>query len=131
MSATLEILYVDDEPDIRTIAVMALELEEGLSVHAAASGVEALALVARENLRPGVALLDVMMPGMDGPALLAELREEPGFETIPVIFMTAKARDDDVARYRELGAIGVVSKPFDPMTLAAEVRALLAIAQTD
>ena len=127
MSAGLEILYVDDEPDIRTIAVMALELEDGISVRTAASGPEALALVASGNLRPDVVLLDVMMPGMDGPQLLAELRKVQGFEAIPVIFMTAKARGDDVARYRELGAIGVVSKPFDPMTLAGQVRALLAI----
>lgn len=126
MSKILQVLYVDDEPDIRTIAVMAMELDGGLSVHPASSGREALDLV-EGGLIPDVALLDVMMPEMDGPELFAKLRERADFADVPVIFMTAKARTDDIARYRDLGAIGVVVKPFDPMNLAGEIRSLLGV----
>ena len=126
MTTPLQILCVDDEPDIRTIAVMAMELDGRLAVTAAGSGAEALALV-EGGLAPDVALLDVMMPGMDGPELFARLRERADFADVPVIFMTAKARTDDITRYRDLGAIGVVVKPFDPLNLADEIRSLLGV----
>jgi CheY-like chemotaxis protein len=69
-------------------------------------------------------VLDVMMPGMDGPALLKRMRKEPGLAQIPVIFMTAKASAEETERLRQLSAIGVIAKPFDPMTLGKQVRAL-------
>ena len=75
---------------------------------------------------PQMVLLDVMMPGMDGPTTMASLRTLPGGAAMPVAFMTAKVQSHEVSRYRDMGAIGVISKPFDPMTLADQVRALWA-----
>jgi len=114
----------DDDPDLRTIAEVALSTVGGLVVRAVASGAEALAAAREEP--PDVVLLDVMMPGLDGPSTLERLRAEPATRAIPVIFMTAKVQDHEVARYRALGAAAVIRKPFDPMTLAAQVRAIVA-----
>jgi two-component system, cell cycle response regulator len=116
------VLYVDDEPDLRLIAQTALNLAPGLTVHTAESGEQALEM-ARE-LRPDLLLLDVMMPGLDGPATLKQLRADPGGARIPVIFITAKATPDNVARLRALGASAVIAKPFDPMQLSAQVLSL-------
>lgn len=117
-----EVLYVEDDPDIRAVAQMALEVVGGLKVCSCAGGREALQ--ALMHCRPDVVLLDVMMPDLDGPATLALLREQPASRATPVIFMTAKAQGAEVDRFRALGAIGVITKPFDPMTLADQVRAL-------
>jgi len=125
MTAQIRILCVDDDPDIRTIAVMALGLDPGMEVRSVGSGAEALALLNEGGWRPDVVLLDVMMPGMDGPAVLATIRGRSETSALPVIFMTARARKADVDAYRDLGAIGVIVKPFDPLTLAGEVRALI------
>lgn len=123
MSAVLQrVLYVEDDSDIRTIASMALEVVGGLTLQACASGAEALA--AAGPFAPQLLLLDVMMPGMDGPTTLARLREQPALRDVPVIFMTAKVQASEVAQYKALGALGVISKPFDPMTLAGQVQAL-------
>ena len=73
---------------------------------------------------PDVVVLDVMMPGMDGPTLLKRMRRDPDLAHIPVIFMTAKVSSEEAERFRELSAIGVIAKPFDPMTLAGQVRSL-------
>jgi CheY-like chemotaxis protein len=125
MTAQIRILCVDDDPDIRTIAVMALGLDPVMEVRSASSGVEALAMLAEPAWQPDVVLLDVMMPGMDGPAVLATIRSKSDTIALPVIFMTARARKADVDAYRDLGAIGVIVKPFDPLALAREVRALI------
>ncbi|WP_018428793.1 response regulator [Hoeflea sp. 108] len=117
------ILYVDDEDDIREIAQMSLELEPGFSVRQCSSGSEALGEAA--GWQPDLILLDVMMPEMDGPETLRRLAEQPSTAAIPVIFITAKTQLHEVERYRSMGAIGVVAKPFDPMKLAAEVKQLL------
>lgn len=122
--STFDILYVDDDPDIRTIVEMALGLDPGVAVQVAASGEEALAL-AGKGAPPDVALLDVMMPGMDGPTLMDRLHDQPHNRDVPVIFMTARARRADVDAYRDRGAIGVIVKPFDPIRLVAEIRALV------
>ena len=123
MSTMLQrVLYVEDDTDIRTIASMALEVVGGLTLHACASGAEALA--AAGAFAPQLFLLDVMMPGMDGPTTLARLRELPAMRDVPVIFMTAKVQASEVEQYKALGALGVISKPFDPMTLAGQVQAL-------
>ena len=120
MSKSLaRILYVEDEPDIRAIAQMALEAVGGFTVIACASGSEALASAPGANA--DLLLLDVMMPGMDGPSTLKALRELPATANTPVIFMTAKVQAAEVAQYRELGAIDVIHKPFDPMELAAQI----------
>lgn len=113
------ILYVDDEPDIRLVASMALGLDPSLRVDTADSGEQALALLPR--LRPDLVILDVMMPGLDGPTTLARMRADPALRSIPVVFMTAKAMPEEQARYLSLGAAGVIPKPFDPMRLAGQV----------
>jgi two-component system OmpR family response regulator len=117
-----KVLYVEDDADIRTIASLALETVGGLTLQACASGAEALAQAAA--FAPDLLLLDVMMPCMDGPTTLSRLRELPVTRDVPVIFMTAKVQASEVQHYKSLGALGVISKPFDPMTLAKEVQAL-------
>jgi CheY-like chemotaxis protein len=114
------ILYVEDDADIRTIAAMALEAVGGFSVVSCSSGMEALA--AAPEARCDLILLDVMMPGMDGLATLDALRRLPGTAATPVIFMTAKVQASEVQTYMSIGATGVISKPFDPMTLSDQVR---------
>ncbi|KLE34903.1 response regulator [Aurantiacibacter luteus] len=120
----MRVLYVDDEPDIREIAEMALGLDPGFEVRTAGSGKEALALM--EAWAPQVALLDVMMPGMDGPTLLARLREDARYVALPVIFVTARAQRSELQTFATMDAVGVIGKPFDPMTLADRVRELIA-----
>ncbi len=116
------ILLVDDEPDIRRIGELTLARVGGFTVHLASSGTEAVEAAA--GCAPDVILLDVMMPGMDGAATLAALRADARTTAIPVIFMTAKVQAKEVERYRSLGAVGVISKPFDPMTLSDQIRAI-------
>jgi len=118
------VMYVDDEPDIRAIVELSLNAIAGLDVVACASGEEALAKVGAAP--PQLILLDVMMPGMDGPATLAALRGRPDTAAIPVVFLTAKVQPNEVVRLKELGAVDVIAKPFDPMTLGAEVKAIWA-----
>jgi CheY-like chemotaxis protein len=117
-----EILYVDDEPDIREIVQMALGLVPTLSVNTADSGTRALQSM--QASKPDLVLLDVMMPNMDGPTTLQHMRSQPELQSIPVIFMTAKAMPQEVARFRALGAAAVIAKPFDPMLLAEHVFAI-------
>ena len=118
-----KVLLVDDEPDIRRIGQISLEHVGKWKVVQAQSGLQALSVAASE--KPDVILLDVMMPELDGPGTFARLREDPATAAIPVIFMTAKAQPHEVASYRALGAAGVIAKPFDPMSLPAEVRAIV------
>jgi CheY-like chemotaxis protein len=120
MNSLASVLYVDDEPDIREIAALALGLDGTLDVRTAGSGIEALA-AARERA-PDLMLLDVMMPDLDGPATLARFRAEAALATIPVVFVTAKTLPSELARFRALGAADVLSKPFDPMRLLEQVR---------
>ena len=122
---TLKVFYVDDEPDIREVAVMSLELDSEIEVQTASSGAEALVMLDGGQWRPDVFLLDVMMPEMDGPSLLAEIRKRPALSEIPAIFITARAQVHELDRFREAGAVGVIPKPFDPMTLPAELRSAL------
>lgn len=117
-----KVMMVDDEPHIRRIGELSLRGVGKWNVVLAGSGKEAIDLARREQ--PDVILLDVMMPGMDGPATLAELRGAPDTAAIPVIFLTAKAQRHEVERYRMLGAAGVLTKPFDPMTLPDEIRTI-------
>ncbi len=116
------ILYVEDEPDIQAVARLALENLGGFTVEVCSSGKEALSKIA--SYTPELILLDVMMPGMDGPTTLAELRKIPACAATPVVFMTAKVQPQEVAHYISLGAIDVIPKPFDPMTLADKVRSI-------
>lgn len=116
------VLYIDDEPDIRQIVQLSLGLAPGLTIHTGDSGEQALSLA--RTLKPDLVLLDVMMPGLDGPSTLARMRAEASLARFPVVFMTAKAMPQEVARFHELGAIGVIPKPFDPMKLADQVFAI-------
>jgi CheY-like chemotaxis protein len=116
------ILYVDDEPDIREVVQMSLSLIGNVDVQACESGEQALVML--PGLRPDLVLLDVMMPRMDGPTTLTRMRADPALAGIPVIFMTAKALPQEVARFREMGAVAVIPKPFDPMQLGHQVVAI-------
>lgn len=126
MTGTLSILYVDDEPDIRLIVEMALSIRPGITVRTAGSGEEALDLMLGQGWYPDVVMVDVMMPGLTGPDVLAAIRAEPATEAIPVIFVTARARPQDVEAYVSLGAKGVITKPFDPLKLADQLLSLIA-----
>jgi CheY-like chemotaxis protein len=119
----IRILVVDDEPDIREVVDVSLGLDREFKMRACASGADALVMAAEWS--PTLILLDVMMPRMDGPATLANLRRNPRTAQIPVVFLTARTQTDEIAQYLSLGAQGVLSKPFNPMTLAASVRSYL------
>lgn len=120
MTELMKIMYVDDEADIRTIVQFALEDEEDFELKICASGQEALDAVG--SYRPDLVLLDVMMPGMDGPTTLQRLREQPEWARLPIAFVTAKVQPQEVAHFKAIGAVDVIAKPFDPMVLADQVR---------
>ena len=116
------ILMVEDEPDIQTVAKLALEAVGGFNVEICSSGLEALEKAPAFN--PDLILMDVMMPGMDGPTTFQELQKITELSSTPVIFMTAKVQPQEVQQYKDLGALDVIAKPFDPMTLAENVRSI-------
>ena len=116
----LRVLHVDDEPDIRELVEISLSLDPELSVKSCASGAEALD--AATAWSPDLILIDVMMPVMDGPQTLGNLRDHAATAGIPVVFMTARAQARELAHFLSLGAAGVIPKPFDPMTLAGTVK---------
>jgi DNA-binding response OmpR family regulator len=118
------ILYVDDEEDIAEVAAMALELDPKFEVRTCFSGAAAISEAA--NWLPDIILLDVMMPGMDGPTTFGRLRKQPETAETPVIFITARTQAQEVDALRQIGALDVFAKPFDPMRLAAMVRERLA-----
>jgi two-component system OmpR family response regulator len=122
MKKCQSVLYVDDDPDICQAVQTTLCLIAGLEVQTANSGERAIDLA--YELRPDLIILDVMMPGLDGPSTYERLCENTLLADIPVIFMTAKALPTQVAHLLRLGAIGVIGKPFDPMTFGDEVVAL-------
>lgn len=121
--AVFRVLYVDDEADIREVAAMSLALDPALEVRTCSSGQETLATAA--GWQPHLVLLDVMMPGMDGPETLAKLRADTQTAAIPVVFITARTQGYEIERFLSLGAIGVIAKPFDPIGLAAQARRYL------
>ncbi|WP_026359773.1 response regulator [Sphingomonas sp. PR090111-T3T-6A] len=125
MNEPMKILCVDDDHDIRTIAVMALGLDPGMEVRSVSSGIEMLALLRSARWRPDAILLDVMMPDMDGPAALKAVRAFAVYANLPVIFMTARAGKADIEAYRRMGVHGVIVKPFNPIRLADEVRMMV------
>jgi CheY-like chemotaxis protein len=123
MDSPRRILIVDDEDDIREVAQVSLELVGGFEVMTASSGRDAVARARGDQ--PDAVLLDVMMPGMDGPATLVELRADPATRDIPVVFLTANTQTVQRQQLNQLGAAGILSKPFDPMKLPGEVAAML------
>lgn len=121
MSELQKILYVEDEPDIQAVTKLALEEIGGFTLEVCSNGDEALSKAS--SFAPDLLLLDVMMPGMDGPSTLKALRASGGdLETTPAVFMTAKVQPHEVQEYKNLGAIDVIAKPFDPMTLSDSLR---------
>ena len=120
----MKILLVDDEEDIRKVGHLSLTAVGKFEVVVAASATEGLALAATD--RPDLILMDMMMPGMDGLAALAAIQASPELKSIPVLFVTARVQRDEIEHYLSLGAIGVIQKPFDPMTLPDEIRRILA-----
>lgn len=123
MTANLTVLYVEDEEDIREMTEFALE-DEGFELVMCSSGQEALVLA--PDVSPDLLLLDMMMPGMDGLTTAARLKEFPHLANVPLIFMTAKVQPNEVEHYREMGASGVIPKPFDAMELPEKIRQILA-----
>ena len=117
--AILPVLYVEDEPDIRALMEIAVE-GEGIELFAFSSGADALASAA--TIEPRLILLDVMMPGLDGPETLRRLREYPHLRDVPAAFMTAKAQTHEQADYLKCGALGVIVKPFDPTQLCQHIQ---------
>ncbi len=117
------ILIIDDEDDIREVAAMSLETVAGWEVLVANSGTQGLARAA--TYKPEAILLDVMMPGMDGPTTFRELRKNPETSQIPVLFLTAKVQATDRRMFADLGVHAVLVKPFDPMTLSSQIAGAL------
>lgn len=124
MGALERILLVEDDTDIQAVGQLALEAVGGFTVLVCSSGKEALEGV--DEFVPDLILLDVMMPGMDGPTTLAELRAKPTTRETPVIFMTAKVQPAEIKLYQQLGALNVIAKPFDPLTLSDTIRGMWA-----
>ena len=121
------ILLVDDENDIREVAAISMQAVGGWQVSSAGGGREAVAKALADQ--PDAILLDVMMPDLDGPATFKLLQEDDRTRDIPVILLTAKAQAADRRSFDDLGVAGVLSKPFDPMSLPDQVAALLAAAR--
>ena len=122
MSSLSRILYVDDESYMRQVGAVTLEKLGGYTVQACASGEEALEVVA--SFQPDLVLLDVIMPGMDGPATLKALRHMPDMGLLPVVFMTGKAEPEDIKVYQRMGISGVIAKPFDPASLPEQLETI-------
>lgn len=120
MTELQKILYVEDEPDIRAVAQLALEMVGGFTLKICESGAEALREA--EAFAPDLVLMDVMMPEMTGPMTLERFRHMPAMQKTPVVFMTAKVQPAEIAQFKALGALDVIAKPFDPMQLAQQVR---------
>lgn len=121
---TLHILHVEDDPDIREIAMMSLEISGDFQVDQCSNGADCLRTL--ETCQPDVFLFDVMMPGMDGLQLLAEVRKQEAFALTPVIFMTARVQTSEKQTLLDAGALGIISKPFDPLELGKQIISLLA-----
>jgi len=119
----LRILLIEDDPDIQKMVKLSLLYQGGHQVSVASGGAEGLQKAAAEN--PDLILLDVMMPEMDGYETIKALKSQPGTRHIPVVFLSARAQQAEIQKGRELGAVGYLVKPFDPMSLAAQLEAIL------
>lgn len=115
-----KILYAEDEEDIREIAILAIESIGGFELVSCNSGEGVIELA--HSFLPQLILLDVMMPVMDGPATLAALKKDEELKHIPVVFLTAKIMNQEIQAFKDMGAIDIIAKPFDPMTLADQIR---------
>ncbi len=122
MKELQRITYVEDEPHIREIVQLALEELGGFKLQCCESGMQALDTA--PQFHPDLVLLDVMMPGMNGIQTFRSLKQIPEFADTPIIFVTAKAQKHEIQQYKSLGAIEVIPKPFDPVTLPSEIRGI-------
>jgi CheY-like chemotaxis protein len=113
------ILIIDDEDDIREIAALSLEATAGWKIVTAGSGIEGINMAIAEQ--PDAILMDVMMPGMDGPTTFRTMQQNTAIASIPVLLLTAKVQGVDQRRFASLGVAGVLLKPFDPLTLASQI----------
>lgn len=113
------ILIIDDDDDIREVAALTLEATAGWRVSTASSGSAGIAKAVTEQ--PEAILMDVMMPGKDGPTTFREMQETPEIAHIPVLLLTAKVQGVDQRRFANLGVTAVLFKPFNPMTLAQQI----------
>jgi len=120
MSSLQRIAHVDDDESIRAIAKVALERIGKFTLLSCASGSEALEKI--PDFAPDIILLDVMMPGLDGPTTLKQLREKMNFENTAIVFMTAKVQSAEIEYYKSLGAFNVILKPFDAMGLSDQLK---------
>ena len=116
-----QILIIDDEDDIREVAALSLEATAGWTIITASSGADGIRAAADPKHTPHAIVMDVMMPGMDGPTTFRKMQQNPVTAKIPVILLTAKVQGVDQRRFADLGVAGVLFKPFDPLTLAAQI----------
>jgi len=119
-----KIMSIEDDLDIQAVTRLALEDIGGFTVEICSGGAEALERVL--EFKPDVILLDAMMPGMDGPETLLALRKLPECKDTPVVFMTAKVMPGEIEKFKELSALDVIAKPFDPLTLSDSIREIWA-----
>lgn len=119
----IKLLHVDDDADILELTKMSLELSDDFDVVSCSSGKDALHTVT--HFLPDVFLLDVMMPGLNGPETLEKLRALPDLETVPAIFMTARLGDGSREKLLALGAKEVIAKPFDPLALSEQIKSAM------
>jgi CheY-like chemotaxis protein len=117
-----KVLIADDEPDILEISRIALETVGGFEVAVCSSGRELLDRLA--DFEPDLIMVDVLMPDMTGPEILAEVRRMPHLDSVPVVYITGVIQGDELDELRESGVVDVILKPFDPMTLADRVNSI-------
>jgi CheY-like chemotaxis protein len=113
------ILIIDDEDDIREVAALTLEATAGWEILTACSGADGITEAVKSQ--PDAILMDVMMPGMDGPTTFRQMQLDPAIANIPVLLLTAKVQGVDQRRFAGLGVAAVLFKPFDPLTLASQI----------
>lgn len=125
----IKVLHVEDDQDIREITQLSMALCDNIELRQCVTSEEAISLA--DEFVPDLLLLDVMMPGMSGPELLAELRQKPHLNRIPAVFMTARVQKSEIQSFLEQGAMDVIAKPFDPVTLADRIVALVEKGRAD
>lgn len=118
----IQLMFIDDDPDIRSIFAFAFEQEPDMEIRLCASSIDAIACA--EAAPPDIILLDVMMPEMDGPKTFSRLKAIPALGSTPIIFITAKVQKHEIEKLKQLGAAAVIEKPFNPLALPGQIRAL-------
>ncbi len=119
-----QVLLIDDDDSIRELALMGLEGMTDWKIDLAASASEGLEKA--KKFHPDLILLDFVMPDINGLEAFAKLQEDPELKDIPVILMTGKAESDEVEQFLKSGLAGVITKPFDPVTLSEQIEEILA-----